>query len=387
MKHSFLLTAAAVFSLTLSPSAMKIETHCEEDEHITMESDSLTEDYLYLGPELNFSGKARDLIFVGKQLSFSGSTELSLIGLGKSIRYHGETGNNLFAAGGSVVIDGKVSGNSFTAGRSVQFTEAASVNGTQFIACVKGEINCPVNGDLYAGAGKLVINSVVNGNVKLFGGRLIFGDNGKINGNLTYATKEELTGADSSRVTGTVSRNTKFKINTKAMLSEKNKMAMEAGFGIFMTISFVVISCLLLFLPLFGKLDVPQTERTYWRTALWGLIPVLMYPAVVVLSFALIVTIPFGIILLLACVPLFFIAYLIGTTLTGKFIVNRFKWNIVKRHYHFLIGALAVVIISVIPFINFLLFLFISSLGFGKLVSPLFGKDVASSNPEAVTQQ
>lgn len=378
---------AALFSIIQSSQAMKIESHCKEEKHVTMESGTFAEDYLYLGPELDFSGSAQDLIFLGKQLSFSGTAENSLIGIGAHIRFTGETGNDLIAAGGSVVIDGKVNGNSFTAGKSVQLTDSAVVNGTQFIACANGEINSPVNGDLYIAAGKMTINSVINGNVKMYGGRLIFGGNGRINGDFTYGLKEELTEEETSRISGTVTRDEDFKFDMNAMFSEKSKKAMEIFFGIFMIISFVAIGCLLLFFPLFRTLDAPQTERAYWRTALWGLIPVLMYPAVILLSFALIVTIPLGITLLFSFVPLFFVAYLIGTTLTGKYLVLRFKWNIVKRHYHFLIGAVAVLVLSMIPFLNFLIFLFISSLGWGKLIFSLFGKDVAVNGSEVVAQQ
>jgi hypothetical protein len=80
--------------------------------------------------------------------------------------------------------------------------------------------------------------------------------------------------------------------------------------------------------------------------------------------------------LMLAFVPLFFIAYIIGLTLVGKYIVTKFRWNVQKRHYQFLIGALVSTIISMIPFINFLACIFLSALGWGVYISFLFKRDL-----------
>jgi hypothetical protein len=60
----------------------------------------------------------------------------------------------------------------------------------------------------------------------------------------------------------------------------------------------------------------------------------------------------------------------------GKYLASKFKWKVEKRHYQFLIGALAGAIVSMIPFINFLSMLFISSLGLGVVLSFLFNKDL-----------
>jgi hypothetical protein len=143
-------------------------------------------------------------------------------------------------------------------------------------------------------------------------------------------------------------------------------------------ISFVIVGSLLLFVPACRKLDAQQSEKTFWHTALWGLIPVLMYPAVIVLSFILIITIPFALVLMLAFVPLFFVACIIGTTLAGKYLAAKLKWHMQKRHYQFLIGALAGAVICLIPYINFLVMIFTSALGWGIYLSILFSKDLTA---------
>jgi hypothetical protein len=99
-----------------------------------------------------------------------------------------------------------------------------------------------------------------------------------------------------------------------------------------------------------------------------------MYPGVIVLSFVLVVTIPFGIVLLLAAAPLLYGAWLIGATLLGKYLCTALHWNIHKRHYQFLIGLVAAGLIGAIPYVNFLGFLLFAALGWGVYLSFLFDK-------------
>jgi hypothetical protein len=102
-----------------------------------------------------------------------------------------------------------------------------------------------------------------------------------------------------------------------------------------------------------------------------------MYPAAVLVCFILVITIPLAVMLLLAAAPIFFTATVIGTTLIGKFLAATFGWKTERRHLHFLIGVPAGIILSIIPFVNFLVFIFTSALGWGVYLSFLFRKDLA----------
>lgn len=379
MKLRFFLISLSVFSLFLPVNSMVVHTYCKDkDETIRTESGKFNEDYLFAGHELNFSGEAEDLIFLGKRLTFTGKTQLGLITLTGSLVYSGECGNGIIAAGSDMVIDGKVNGNSYMAGKSVRITDKGNIRGNLFAGCAKLTIDGPLTGDLYAAAAEITINSEISGNVYLRSGRIIIGDKGKIIGNLSYASKEKLNADQTSKVSGTVKIDQSFNAEDWNSLRElKKSIGYIIGFALY--ISFVVISLLLLFIPVFSKLDFMQSGKAFWKTSLWGLVPLLMYPAIIVLSFVFVITIPFAIILLLSTVPLFFFANLIGTTLIGKQIIAKLKWNISKRHLQFLIGMVPCTIVSLIPFINFLGFLFITSLGFGIFLSFLFNRKLTES--------
>ena len=388
MKKSVMVAAGMLFCWFGMVSAMDVETHCEDGdkEIIRNVSTVFEEDYLFAGNELNFSGEAEDLLFLGKTLTYKGTTRLGLVAAGKKVLYSGESGNGITAAGVTVVVDGTIKGNNFIGAKNFQMTEKAVVDGDLFLGCAKGTIDGTLNGNLYAGSGDLLLNSVINGDVTAYGGRVKIGDKGKINGKLTYASKEKLSSDEAARVSGAITRDERHDFDSVKMLPKKMQKWVAVLLYVGMFISFVVVGSLLLFLPVFRKLDAPQEERRFWYTSLWGLLPFLMYPALVLLCIALIVTIPFSIVLLFAFVPLFFTAYLIGTTLAGKYIVMKLKWNVQQRHLQFLIGVVAGGLLSLIPFVNFLSGVFLCTLGLGTFVAFLFGPTVVNGKSETVPE-
>lgn len=378
MKTKVIAFVGIVLCLNISLSASMIihNNACQKDKTIQTESGIYNEDYLYLGYGLQFTGVAQDLVFLGKELTFSGKTTLGLISLCKTLVYSGESGNGIIAAGMNVVVDGKINDNSYIACKNLNINEKAVVNGNLFTGCARFTMNGKLNGDLYAGAGEIIINNEITGNVDARGGRIIFGKNGKINGNLVYSSREKLNEKDLSKVTGAVKYEEPHKYDKgwNSFRKFEKPIGFLIGFGLF--ISYIFVGIILLFLPAFRKLDAKQSPKGFWNTSLWGLIPVLMYPAVVLICFIMVITIPFAFVLLLAAIPLFFVANIIGSTLLGKYLVTVLKWNVTKRHYQFLIGTLAAAILSLIPFINFLTFIFISALGWGVYISYLFNKNL-----------
>jgi len=379
MVNRCMLCVCLLLCTAVTASAIQIRNHCEEEEGIKSESGIFEEDYLFLGHALNFSGQAEDLVFLGEELTFSGETRLGLTALCKRLVYTGVSGNGVMAACGDLAVDGRIDGTSYVGCKSLHVSERAVVNGNMFVGCAKLAIDGIVNGDLYAGAGEVIINREVNGNVVAYGGRVIIGDEGRINGNLTYSAKEPLSDEELSRISGTVEVKEGFDFDKDRLFPENMGKTVEAAIFVGFFISFVVVGSLLLFIPVFRRIDDTQSGNTFWATALWGLIPLLMYPGIIVLSLVLIVTIPFALVLLLAFVPLLFLAHVIGTTLVGRYVTQKFKWNVRKRHYHFLIGALAGAIVSWIPIVNALMFLLISALGWGMYIRFLFNRQLPAA--------
>lgn len=376
MRTRFLSITGIVLFVTLSLHSMVIKNYIgNKSKVIHTETGKFNEDYLFLGNELNFSGEAEDMVFLGQRLTFKGKTKLSLIALCRDLIYSGSSDNGIIAAAMDITTDGNINGNNYIACRNFSMSENSQVNGNIFIGCYRISIDGPLNGNLYAGAAELIINNEIKGDVSFKGRRIIFGDKGKINGNLSYSTKVKISEKALSKVSGKVTANPEFE-KKPDQKRKPGKRAATFFFNLAMFISFVIVGSLLLFLPAFRKLDTKQSNRSFWNTALWGLIPVLIYPGLILLCFALIITIPLALILIFSFIPLFFVANIIGMTLLGKYLVDVLKWKIEKRHYQFLIGATGAALLSLIPFVNFLSFIFISALGWGVFVSFLFQTDI-----------
>ncbi len=378
MKNRIFSTILLVFCISLSVYSTIIINQSEKEGAIKIETASFEEDYLYLGKALHFSGEAEDLVFLGESLEFNGKTRLGIIGAGKELLLTGNTGNGIIAGCKDMTIEGDIIGTNYIGCKNLLISESARIIGDLFAGCGKLTIDGKIDGDLFIGAGEININNEINGDVKVHGGRIIISENGKINGNLSYVTKEKMTETELSRVSGEVIYDESKKCGDDDV-TFGGFVIFKIIFNLLLLLCFVIVGVIILFLPVFKKIETERTSKTFWHTALWGLIPIVMYPAIIVLSIVMVITIPFAIILILAFFPLFFVTYVIGATMVGQFIAMKFKWNIQKRHYHFLIGALACAILSIIPVIDFITVILLSSLGLGILISFFFNKKLVDS--------
>jgi len=259
-----------------------------------------------------------DYIFFGRKLVFSGNTE-DLIFMGRDLDFTGKTKLGIFAFGKEIMVNGKVG----------------------------------------------------NG-IKARTGRLMILGEGKVNGNLTYTSDKELSKEELAKVTGSVN----FEKNET---SKAGRFFKSSGFWkfsflikLFILVAFIASGLLFLFLPPTRVLENQRPNDKFWFTSLYGLIPLFMYPALIVISALLVITLPLTVVLLLAIIPIFFITKVLGVTMLGQYLSGLFKIKKENRFLFFLIGMVCLAIFTFIPFINFLFAIFIASLGFGLITSYIF---------------
>lgn len=384
MKQKTGILLLILFTLLLA-EPVTIVSKCDTTCGDTSENASFADDYIFMGRSLNFTGEAEDLYYLGESLDFTGKTRLGIVALGQTLRMTGSTGNGIIGGGEEILIDGLVEGTSFVGAEKFWIRDNAVVNGDVFAGSGRVTVDGTVNGNMYIGAGQININGEINGNVRVYGGRIIISPKGKINGNLTYTTKEKLSEDEKSRVTGLVKYDEDQDFKEMFSVPHKILAAIKLIFKIIISISFIIGGVLILFLPVCKKLEQNPHVQQYWQTALWGLIPIFMFPAVLLILLILGITIPIALLLGLAFFPLFFVAKVIGATMTGEFLAQKFKWSLKKRHYHFLVGAALYGFLTLIPFIDFLTMLLYSSLGWGVFIAFLFNKK--NDKPEIATTE
>ncbi len=334
-------------------------------------------DYIFYGSELSFKGKADDLYFFGEKLNFTGDTKSSLTAMGNYININGKTGNNIVIGARIIDINGKINGTCFLFGEIITIDKDTIINGTIFSMAREVIIKGKINGNIYAGTGILIINGEINGNVKASTGVINFQDNGKINGNFFYESEKDISTIDKSKITGTTNFtkwNKKGHFNPLCKKESKSiGIFIKTIFIIFILISFIIGGLLLLLFPVMKKIEEERNLKQFWFTSLWGLIPFLIYPVVIIILFALVITLPVSIMLFMLSIPIIFITTILGISLFGQYLMNTtFKWNVQNRFLFFLFGLIFFSILMLIPILNMLGMMFFSSLGWGLIIEGLF---------------
>lgn len=370
LKTTFLVLLATIFTFNLSAIELKVQ------QEYLIETDTYTEDYFFAGNYLEFKGKANDLYAFGEQVDFQGETTLSLFSAGSQVNASGIIGNGIKAAGRDVNFRGISSGTNFMAGENVVLEQESSINGDTFIGGRKVLIKGPVTGDLYAGAGEVYIQNEIKGNVKVYAGQLKIAETGRIIGNLDYHSEHQLSDEEAARVTGQIS----FEQGEKGVFDDTHSDRFGDGgfwFSLFFKLAFAVFGLLLLLFPVTRVLETPMKRGQVLSHSLWGLLPLFMYPTILVLSMVLVITIPLGLALLLAFVPVLFVTKMMGITIMGGLILQLFNPAIKNRYLFFGIGILLYSVLSFIPIVGFLLMVFVSAIGAGLLLSALIQKRLA----------
>ncbi|MBN2532577.1 MAG: polymer-forming cytoskeletal protein [Spirochaetales bacterium] len=335
------------------------------------ENGQYEEDYIFKGNELIFEGNATDLFFFGRKLIFNGSVNSGVYAIGETVEINGSIENDFFAGASKLEINGKIKGTLFMGSGECTLSDDSIINGNLFMGSGNIKVKGTVNGDIYAGTGVLSIDGTVNGNVKVGAGEIIITDNGRINGNFNYSTENKLNDSEEQRITGV--------IEYSEHATKKTEIV-----PFFMTFSIIIFilgllsvlgsGLLLLLLPCLRDFNYAGSHKQFWYYLVYGLIPFFIYPMLIIVTMILIVTIPLGIIILLAGLPLLFVTLLLGITTFGQYLFRLFKWKNNNRFLYFLFGLVFYFLISLIPVIKILGVIFFSCIGWGIILEKIFKK-------------
>lgn len=371
MKPRFIWLVMALLFFATSVSAVQLRI---VDDDLT-ETRKYNEDYLFTGEYLKFMGEARDLFFFSREMTFSGKTDLAITGAARDVFIQGEVNNGVKAAAERVDIDGMVRGTSFLAGNDVTLGKNSQLMGDTFIGARKVTILGKQTGDLRVGAAEVSIQNVVEGDVTLYTGQLQIPEQGKIVGNLTYHSDHEISAEEAARVTGRV-------IFEKADHWFHKRDIDDAGImppvwaGVIFKVAFIIFGLLILLLPINRFLEGRFNRNSLLSHALWGLIPIFVYPSAFVVSILLLITLPMALVLLLAFLPVLFVTKVLGLTIIGGYLAERFNFSSKSRYLYFLLAAVPYSLLSFIPIFGMLLMVFVTAIGCGLLLSKVFNKNL-----------
>lgn len=373
MKTKLFLSISFFFFIFMF-TAQAIELRVDAER--VAESNRYETDLLFLGQYFDFGGTAKDMFFIGQKLNFFGALDLGLYAAGQILNVDGTAKNGLKLAAQIINIRSSVTGTNFLAAQEINCEPSSQIDGDTFITGARASLKGPIRGDLFIAAGEVQIENEVFGNVQIRAGQIQFSKNAVIHGDLSYFADQKLKPEDLEKVKGKIqfvqSNNEFLKKHPK-----KDHKLLPVWLLGYLKIALALIGFIVLLLPVTRTLTQKRESSGILTLFLWGLIPILIYPTLIILLTILVITFPLAVALVLAVFPLILILRTISLTIIGGVLATRLKLKTTNRFIFYLIAIIPYSILSLIPFLGFVLLFIVVSIGWGVALSWLVGKPLA----------
>jgi hypothetical protein len=375
-KIKVLSTVFALLAIAATASAAEFIAPSKDssDKNVSTLQNETHKNLYTAGAAVTINGKTLgDLFAAGGMVTINGDVQQDLNVAGGNLNINSNVGSSAHIAGGNISINSPVASDLFVAGGNITISQKATVGG-----------------DLIGAGGNLSIDSNVNGNAKLGGGYITI--NGTINGNLDVVASQGLTFGRTSKVSGTIT----YRGPKKAVVDEGAKVGTinfiqihprSPGhflLGFFLLTTLIKILALLVLALVLAWLLPNKTKAVvkYAMTSPWidlgiGALILIVSPILGVILMITIVGFYIGI-----AVFLIYLLLLILTSALMFFYIGNLIWSWYDKNAqphmwrNLLIGFVACIILSFIPFIGWLAILIVWLITLGALATH-FRKETA----------
>jgi hypothetical protein len=306
-------------------------------------------DYVAFGSNIKLeSGVKGDIIAGGMNIIITDDAAVqNIFAAGQNISVRAKSVRNIYAAGGIININsGTTAGGVYLMGATVTFGGTAT--------------------DVNIAAPIVTVDGTVYDNLTIRSDRITFGRNVTVNGHVTiYGTvKPKMPpNIDESKVT--------FK---RVIHNNKNAQTPAGGISRFKVIaaiiSVVTAVVLALVLTLFWggwfRTRSHEFNKRAWKMILWGLLAFIVTPVIALVCMVTLVGIPVGVIALALYAVLLYLSPVISGVVLGRRYLPK-----MNRFLAAGLGAAAISILMIIPYVKFVLFLATAFYTLGVIVTGL----------------
>lgn len=356
--------------------------------------------------------KSGDMLTIGE-----GKTNGPLFLSGNYVTVNGDVDGDVFVAGQSVTINGKIDGDLIAGAQSI--TVKGIVNGDVRGAANQIDIQGQVTGSVTAAANNIEVRdqAVIGRDVLGFGnsfgtsGRIdgqLMGSaaevriNGMVNGAVTLWNVQTLSVGPAAIVKGAISYGSpkQANISPQAQINaiswqEKaadipQKKKTTPGFSWLNALGWIAAGLLLWvicywisprLLPNMGEIVLNKPGSTLG----WGFLVLLLTPLAGLVLAITIIGIPLAIIMLFLYVFVLFTSKILAGDVIGRYLARYFGWeNRMPFFFPFIIAFLALIVLSKVPVVGFLVSLTASCLALGMVV--MYFYNWRSKKPDSVGQ-
>lgn len=374
-----LLVLALGLSLAglLAPHALGQSEAASDDENVVLEGSYDNVQFL-AGRSVRIRADVADDVFAaGRDVTFESATARNAIVAGYDVSLRGGSVADMIAAGANVTVAGAIEDDLVSAARSLRISSDGTVGGDARLAAETIDMEGRIGGSLRAAARRITVDGEIAGKVDLIAQRIVVTSDAKIGGDLIYRSEEDPEIAAGATIGGEVRR-----VEMDAPDLQSIGLAL-LGVGILIMVSWAIATLLLvtivqLAFPLLTEDAAGRLWEHPWASLGLGVAGVFVASALTGALFASILGIPLGaalgmtlaVLLLLGlvtvsyCIGLFIRRWLRGPGAIG--LAGRVGWA--------LIGAVILVLVTLIPIVGGVVATLAVASGFGAAAAEIWAR-------------
>jgi len=328
---------------------------------------------------INISGPVtRNLFLAAQNIDVSGAAAGDLVAVGATLTVGGRIGGAVRAGAGAIYINGGVGQDVLAGGAALVIGKNAEVRGDIAAACQKLEIAGTVRGDVKAVANEVVISGSIDGDVDVtVADKLTLTPDARVYGNLRYRSSKTLDVANPDNVFGNIEH---VQLPTRKEIEDLRQMKPKPGmfvtfflpFTILSIIGALVVGFLLVAIWKYALNEGLARSLGHWgRTVGFGAVGFLIGPMSILVAFALIITIPAGLIAAAAYLVCLYLAKVLAGMLIGRLLFRIFGAPEVSLWWAAPVGIVIVFGLCAIPYAGWAFWVASMAAGFGVIAELL----------------
>jgi cytoskeletal protein CcmA (bactofilin family) len=373
---AFLTVAAVLLAITLlsddrgvccGPPAGAAEL--KTDDKITIAAGQRVDDDLYVfGEDVVIAGEVTgDVIGAAETIEISGTVGGSVNVAVRRLEISGTVSNAVRVAAAEVIVSGDVDRDLIVTSGSVEITRSGAVAGDLLLGSGDATLAGPVGGDVRGSTADLTIASRVAGDVRVSADDITITANGRIAGDLRYASNSAVAIAEGGRVGGATERTSNFRAAGgpdlwSALTGPLARLLVGLITGLVLLV--------LLPRPVVAAADAIRTR--FLPSLLAGIVGWIVWPILAVLLLAIVVGIPIAVIGTVLLLSLAYLSQVFAGLAIGRLVLPK-GWKVSSRGYNILAMALGMILIAALravplPYISAIIALIVAVIGVGGVL-------------------
>lgn len=357
-----LLAAIPLFGFVVTANAQSFRT----GSNITVPQDRTVNSTLYAsGRNIDVAGTIQgDVICAGQNITVSGTVTGDVLCAAQSINISGTIEGNVRLAGQNITISGKVNKNANVVSQSLTTDSGSTIGGDIGIAGQDSILNGSIGRDLAVASGDTIVNNTVGRNIHGNLNQLTLQSNAAVKGFIDITSPNNVQRDNGAEVQGKITRH-----EPKESANNTNWAGLGWLFTLYLLLSMLLVTIVLvLLMPRVFQAASNIALNSLGKTILIGLIATIIVPVIIVTLMFTVIGIPLGILLLLVWLVVLFLSGPFAAYLLGRLLLRDNARNAILT---MLLGAVVLLILYLIPFLNVLVLLLALWFGVGMILQVL----------------